>query len=97
MAEIGLDVLADLPHLRLPLCGSDRLHEHDPVRFRRLAAAIAEQRLPIGQGQDLPDTDFVFVLFENQRSIGFQDAEALAETGADIITPVLAELAIFQS
>ncbi|KRW95519.1 hypothetical protein AQY21_14125 [Paracoccus sp. MKU1] len=67
------------------------------MRFRRLAAAIAEQRLPIGQGQDLPDTDFVFVLFENQRSIGFQDAEALAETGADIITPVLAELAIFQS
>lgn len=51
------------------------------MRFRRLAAAIAEQRLLIGQGQDFPDTDFVFVPFENQRSIGFQDAEAPNDLG----------------
>jgi hypothetical protein len=77
------------------LRGFDRPHKHQPMRPRLLSAGVAEQRLMWRQRQHLAQLDLGFVPLEHQYPLGLQHSETLRKALAQILAPVITELAVF--
>lgn len=70
------------------------LHKHEPMGLCRFPAAISNERLLVGQAQKLGNLHLMLVPLEDQRSERLEDTEAFGKSSANIIAPVLTELAV---
>src|SRR3546814_16238472 len=64
------------------------------MRLGGSTATVADERLLVGEFQDLRHLHFMFVPLEDERTERPEDAEALGEHGPEIVEPVRPEFAV---